>query len=99
MEEAAYSLGASWFTAFRRVTLPLIRNGLLVSMAFVFLSCMKELHLTILLSPLGFHSLAIDVWDFVNNAMFAQAAPYALTIMGFSALFVAVLVTKESQTS
>lgn len=99
LEEAAHSLGASWFTAFRRVTLPLLRNGLLVSMAFVFLSCMRELHLTILLSPLGFHSLALDVWDFVNNAMFAQAAPYALTIMGFSALFVAVLITKESQTS
>ena len=99
VEEAARSLGASWLGAFRRVTLPLIKNGLLVSMAFVFLSCMKELHLTILLSPLGYHTLALDVWDYVDNAMFAEAAPFALTILGFSALFVGVFVMQEKQTT
>lgn len=95
VEEAARSLGHTWAATFRRVTLPLIKNGLLVSMAFIFLSCMKELHLTILLSPLGYHTLAIDVWDYVDNAMFAEAAPFALTILAFSGLFVGVFLLQE----
>ena len=81
------------------MTLPLIKHGLLVRMAFVFLSCMKELHLTILLSPLGYHTLALEVWGYVDNAMFAEAAPFALAILGFSALFVGVFVMQEKQTS
>lgn len=96
-EEAARSLGYTWFQSMIRVTLPLIRNGLFISMAFIFLSCMKELHLTLFLSPLGYHTLAVDVWGYVEEAMFAEAAPFALTILVFSGLFVGVLLTQEKR--
>lgn len=96
-EEAARALGYGWLRTLWKVTLPLVRNGLFVSMAFIFLSCMKELHLTFILSPLGYSTLAIDVWGLIEEAFFAQAAPYALTILAFSGLFVGLLLLQEKR--
>jgi iron(III) transport system permease protein len=98
LEEAARSLGRSPLGAFVGVTFPLVRRGLLVSMAFVFLSAMKELPLTFLLAPIGFETLALNTWSYAEEAMFGQAAPYALTIMFVSALFVGVLLLRERAT-
>lgn len=95
LEEAARSLGRSPFQAFMETTFPLLRGGLLVSVALVFLSAMKELPITFLLSPIGFRSLALKVWGHAEAAMFAEAAPYALAIVGVSAAFVGLLLVRE----
>lgn len=91
IEEAARALGRPPLRAFFEATFPLLRRGLMVSMAFVFLSAMKELPITFLLSPIGFETLAINVWDYTNEAMFGAAAPHALAIVAFSAAFVGLL--------
>ncbi len=62
--------------------------------ALVFLSCMKELPITILLSPIGFETLALNVWSYSNEAMFAEAAPFAIAILLFSSLFVGILFSR-----
>ncbi|MEX0927850.1 MAG: iron ABC transporter permease, partial [Balneolales bacterium] len=95
LEEAARSLGYNRFLAFFKSTFPLMRGGLVAAAAFVFLSAMKELPITFLLSPIGFETLAVNVWSYSNEAMFAQAAPYALTILIFSSIFVGLLFAKE----
>ena len=97
LEEASRSLGYSQLATFVRVTLPLLRSGLVVAMALVFLSAMKELPLTFLLSPLGFDTLATNIWSHTREAMYAEAAPFALLIMLVSAGFVAVLLSQERQ--
>jgi iron(III) transport system permease protein len=91
LEETGRSLNHGPLATFFRVTFPLIRRGLLVAVALVFLSAMKELPLTYILQPPGFFTLALEVWDKTGEAMFAQAAPYALTLMVVSALFVGIL--------
>lgn len=96
LEEAARSLGRTRLGAFFSVTFPLLRRGFLVSTALVFLSAMKELPITFLLSPIGFETLALNVWSYAEEALFAEAAPYALTIMLFSAGFVGLLLSEES---
>ncbi len=99
VEEAARSLGRTPLRAFLSTTLPLIRTGVVVSLAFVFLSALKELPLTIILAPPGFETLSTTVWGFANEAMFGRAAPYALAIVALSTLFVAVLLRYESAAS
>ena len=96
VEEAARSLGRSPLRAFGTTTLPLLRTGLVVSVAFVFLSALKELPLTVLLSPPGFETLATNVWGYASEALFSRAAPYALAIVALSAVFVGVLLRHES---
>lgn len=95
LEEAARSLGYSSMKSFFKVTLPLLRGGIIAATSLVFLSAMKELSITFLLSPIGFDTLALRVWSYTGEAMFAEAAPFALTILLFSALFVGFLFTKE----
>ncbi len=95
LEEAARSLGATQWAAFRKVTLPLLNNGMIAGASFVFLSCMKELPMAFILSPIGFETLSVNVWSFTNEAMFSHAGPYALTILAFSSIFVGTLFSRE----
>jgi iron(III) transport system permease protein len=95
LEEAAQSMGYSSIKSFFKVTFPLLRGGIIASASLVFLSAMKELSITFLLSPIGFDTLALNVWSYTGEAMFAEAAPFALTILLFSSLFVGFLFSKE----
>lgn len=94
LEEAARSLGRGPRAAFLAATFPLLRRSLAISVAIVFLSAMKELPLTFLLSPPGFETLAVNVWSYTNEAMFAEAAPFALGILVVSGAAVGVLVAR-----
>jgi iron(III) transport system permease protein len=91
IEEASRSLGLGAIATFRRVTLPILRPGLVAAAILVFLSCVKELPLTIILAPLDFETLALNMYSFTAEAMFAQAAPYALAIVLLSALLTSIL--------
>ena len=95
LEEAARGLGLSAAGAFWRATFPLISRGVLASLAFVFLSAMKELPITFLLSPVGYDTLAKRVWGYTSEAMFAEAAPYALVIVAISAGFAALVLQER----
>ncbi|MDX1636685.1 MAG: iron ABC transporter permease [Balneolaceae bacterium] len=95
LEDAAKTLGYSSFTSFVKVTLPLLKGGIIASASLVFLSAMKELSITFLLSPIGFNTLALNVWSYTGEAMFAEAAPFAFAILIFSTLFVGLLFTRE----
>ena len=57
----------------------------------VFLTAMKELPATLLLSPIGFETLAARVWAASSEAYFARAALPALALIALSALPLAVL--------
>lgn len=98
LEEAAWSLGYGRLKAFFLATFPIMKNGLIVSFAFVFLSVMKELPITFLLAPVGFETLAVNVWSYTAEAMFSHAAPYALVILLFSTLLTGLLFAKEWRT-
>jgi len=97
LEEASRSLGRGPIATFVFVTLPLIRSGLIAGAALVFLSAMKELPLAMLLRPYNFDTLAFSLWDLTNEALYAEASPFALAILGVSFAFVAVLLLSESK--
>jgi len=95
IEEAARSLGRTPRQVLTSITLPLIRPGLLTGFGLVFLTAMKELPATLILSPLGFKTLAVQVWSAVSEAFFAQAAFPALILIVASSIPMAVLVIQE----
>ena len=86
VEEAGRTLGHGPLTVFRTVTAPLLRPGILAGGALVFLTAMKELPATLLLSPLDFSSLATTIWAASSEAFFARAALPALLLIVMSAI-------------
>ncbi len=91
IQEAARNLGRSPVRAFFEGTFPLLRGGIGASMTLVFLSVLKELPITFLLSPLGFRTLAMGVWSAAGESLFSIAAPYALVLILTSSAIVWLL--------
>jgi iron(III) transport system permease protein len=86
-EEAARGLGRGPLAAAALVTLPLARSGVLAGAALVFLSAMKELPATLLLRPIGFETLATEIWTATSVAAYSEAAPAAFLLVLVSAPF------------
>jgi iron(III) transport system permease protein len=98
LEEAGRTLGDSPAAAFRRVTVPLLRPALLAGGALVFLTVVKELPMALLLGPIGFETLATEIWDASSAGFFARAAAPAAVLLVLSAASVALLLRVEEPT-
>ena len=95
LTEAARTLGRSSTDAFRTVTLPLIAPGVAAGAALVFLTTMKELPATLMLSPLGFETLVSYIWLVRGAGSYGAAAIPALVLVGVSALSMVVILAQE----
>jgi putative spermidine/putrescine transport system permease protein len=63
LEQAARSLGATPWGAFRQVTLPMIRSGVVVGALFAFITSFDELLVALFLSGSGAVTLPRRMWD------------------------------------
>ena len=95
LSESAQSLGKDPTSILFRVTLPLMVPGMLAGGSLVFLTAMKELPATLLLSPIGFGTLATSIWSYAEEAFFARAAVPALLLVAVSAFPTAFLILRE----
>ena len=95
IEEAARSLGRTSSEVMYYVTTPLIRPGILMGAALVFLLTMKELPATLILSPLDFKTLATSTWSASSEAYFTQAAIPAICLILISTVPLAFLLINE----
>ncbi len=97
LEEAGRSLGQKPWAVLRRITLPLIWPGLIAGALLIFLMAMKELPVTLILSPLGFNTLAGQVWTNMGEAFFARAALPTLLLLILSSIPLAWLTIRDSR--
>ena len=97
IESAARSLGRSPLQVLWSVTLPLIRPGIITGAIMVFLTAMKELPATLLLSPTGFRTLTTHIWGATTEAYYARAALPSLILILASSLSVALLLWQENR--
>jgi iron(III) transport system permease protein len=81
LEEVSRSLGHGPAATFARVTLPLAAPGVAAGAALVFLTCAKELPITLMLRPTGADTLAVQLWSHTGAGAFAAAAPYAVVLV------------------
>ena len=91
MDGASRSLGHGALSTLRRVHLPMIRGSILTASMMVFVDCMKELPLTVILRPFNFHTLATFVHQYASDEQLGEASLAALSIVGFGILPVIVL--------
>ena len=81
VDEAATSLGQSWFGVLQRVHLPLLRGPLLVGALLVFVDTVKELPLSFALRPFDFDTLAVRVYQYASDERVGAALVPALLIL------------------
>ena len=97
LEEAARGLGKRPLVVLLTVTLPLVRPGVLTGAALVFLLTMKELPATLILSPIGFTTLASSIWAAAEEAFFARAAAPALLLVIVASVPLALITMREER--
>ena len=93
LEEASRNLGASLPVTFWRVTLPLIKGGIISGAIFAFVASYDEFNISLLLSGVGTTPLPIQLFDYLRFS-FDPTAAAAGTISIVLALIV-VLVTQR----
>ena len=86
IEEVARSLGRKPFSVLRTITVRLAAPGVLAGAALVFLTAIKELPATLILAPIGFETLATEIWRATNVGFFERAAAPSLALLVVSAL-------------
>jgi len=80
-EEAARALGRGPVSVFRTITAPLAAGGVLAGTALVFVHALKELPATLLLAPIGFETLATEIWRQTSYGFFEAAALPSLLLL------------------
>lgn len=93
--EAASTLGAGRIRRMFTVELPLMMPGLLAGGGLVLLSTLKELPITLLLAPIGFDTLATEIWGAGETGALAQGALASLVLVGLSAILTWVVVVRR----
>lgn len=79
LEQAALSLGASRFTALRRITLPLVAPGVFSAALFAFLASFDELLVPLFLSGVELQTLTVRIW----NSLLLEVEPTIAAVSSF----------------
>ncbi|MGH2993383.1 MAG: ABC transporter permease, partial [Solirubrobacterales bacterium] len=95
VEEAARSLGRTPLGVLRTITAPLTASGMLAGGALVFLTAVKELPATLILAPIGFETLATEIWKATSVGFFERGAVPSLVLLAISAIPLYMLTARE----
>jgi iron(III) transport system permease protein len=95
VEEAARSLGRSPLQVARTITAPLMASGILAGAALVFLTAAKELPATLILAPIGFETLATEIWNATTVGFFERGAIPSLVLLLVSAPSLYFLIDRD----
>lgn len=93
-DDAARTLGVGSRRRFLEIELPLLAPGLLAGGGLVMLSTLKELPATLLLSPIGFQTLATRIWGAAQDGFYAEVGVTSLLLIAVSALLTWLLVLR-----
>jgi putative spermidine/putrescine transport system permease protein len=93
LEEAARSLGAGKFTTFRRITLPLVKPGIIAGGLLAFIISFDLFNISLLLKGVGIATLPIQLFDYVRWDFDPTAA--AVSSVSIAITLVAIVVTER----
>ena len=95
LHDAARILGAGRLRRFLAVDLPMMGPGLLAGTGLVLLSVMKELPISLFVSPLGFFTLTTQIFGSFEEAFIAEAGIMAVVLVALSFVLTWFLVIRR----
>ncbi|GAB2496803.1 ABC transporter permease [Arenimonas alkanexedens] len=93
--ESARVLGVPAGVRLRRIVLPLLRPGLVAAVLLVLVETVKELPVTLMLRPFGWDTLAVRIYGYTTEGLWAEAAWPALWLCAVGLLPVWWLVRQQ----
>ena len=96
LHDSARLLGAGRVRRFLAVDLPMMGPGLLAGAGLVLLSVMKELPISLFVSPLGFSTLATRIFGSFEDAFVAEAGIMAVVLVALSFVLTWFLVIRRN---
>ncbi len=93
LEEASRSLGAGALTTFRRVTLPLIKGGVVSGAVLSFITSFDQFPISLLLSGIGTTTLPVQLFDYLRFSFDPTAAAASTVSVAITVL--AVILTER----
>ena len=97
LHDSARILGAGRLRRFFSVDLPMMGPGLLAGTGLVLLSVMKELPITLFVSPLGFFTLTTQIFGSFEEAFIAEAGIMAVVLVALSFVLTWFLVIRRDE--
>lgn len=91
LEEAAAAAGATWWSTFRRILLPLLRPGLVGAWVYVFIISLRELGSSILLYSSDSVVLAVRIFDLRDSGNYTTIAALSVVLIVLLVILVAFL--------
>jgi iron(III) transport system permease protein len=92
LEESAAMSGASWWTTFRRIVLPLLKPGLVAGWIYIMIVSIRELSSSILLYSPGTEVVSVVIWELWENGQYVELS--ALGVLFILMLFVLVMLAQ-----
>ncbi len=92
LEESAAMSGASWFTTFRRIILPLLKPGLVAGWIYIMIVSIRELSSSILLYSPGTEVVSVVIWELWENGQYVELS--ALGVLFILSLFFLVMLAQ-----
>ncbi|MEX2542074.1 MAG: ABC transporter permease [Trueperaceae bacterium] len=93
IEEASRSLGAGPFTTFRRITLPMIKGGVVSGAVLAFITSFDQFPISLLLSGIGTTTLPVQLFDYLRFSFDPTAAAASTVSVAITVL--AVILTER----
>lgn len=91
VEEAATMLGASPFTVFRRITLPLMMPGLVASAALSFLLSFDEVVISLFITGPRMTTLPVEIFNYVESRTDPMTASISVVLITATLLIIFVI--------
>ena len=97
LEEASRNLGHCSFKTLCKITLPLAIPGIISSLALVFITTIKELPITLLLSARGKNYLPAVLWRQIDEGEYSEVSGPALMLLGISMISLIFILKQEKR--
>ena len=91
LEESSLISGANWFQTFRRVTLPLLKPGIVAGWILLFVSFTRELSSSVLLYSPGNEVISVAIYDMWQQGDFRPLSALAFIQIAIALVMLALV--------
>ena len=91
VEQAAISLGASGWTVFRRITLPLVLPGVLSGAALAFIQSFDEVTMTVFIAAPGTETLPVRMFLYIQDNVDPLVTSVSAAVIAVTIIFLIVV--------